>query len=78
MSLTKVSYSMIEAAPINVADYGAVGDGVANDTASLIAAEAAAYAAGMVLYVPAGTYNFNGAWTVRVNLYGYGAKIYCR
>ena len=75
MSLTKVSYSMIEAAPINVADYGAVGDGVANDTASLIAAEAAAYAAGMVLYVPAGTYNFNGAWTVRVNLYGYGAKI---
>jgi hypothetical protein len=38
MSLTKVSYSMIEAAPVNVADFGAVGDGVADDTAAIQAA----------------------------------------
>ena len=36
MSLTKVTYSMIEAAPINVADYGAVGDGVTNDTTAFV------------------------------------------
>lgn len=41
MSLTKVSYSMIQAAPINVVDYGAVGDGTTNDTAAFVAAFAA-------------------------------------
>jgi len=32
MSLTKVTYSMIESAPINVLDFGYVGDGVTDDT----------------------------------------------
>lgn len=35
MSLTKVSYSMIIGAPVTPQDFGAVGDGVANDTAAL-------------------------------------------
>jgi hypothetical protein len=35
MSLTKVTYSMINGSPINVLDYGAVGDGVADDTAAV-------------------------------------------
>lgn len=35
MSLTKVSYSMITGAALNVADFGAVGDGVTNDTAAI-------------------------------------------
>jgi hypothetical protein len=38
MSLTKATYSMIEGTPINLADYGVVGDGVADDTAAIQAA----------------------------------------
>ena len=41
MSLTKVSYSMIQAAPINVSDYGAVGNGTTDDTAAFVNAFAA-------------------------------------
>lgn len=38
MALTKATYSMIEDAPLNVKDFGAVGDGVADDTAAVLAA----------------------------------------
>lgn len=41
---------------VNVRDYGARGDGVANDTAAFQAAQTAALTRGKVIYVPNGTY----------------------
>jgi len=38
MSLTKVTYAMIEGASVNVLDYGATGDGTTDDTAAIQAA----------------------------------------
>ena len=55
MSLTKATYSMIDGAPANVLDYGAVGDGVADDTAAF----ALAIATGKAVFVPKGTYKTN-------------------
>lgn len=52
MSLTKVTYSMIESAPANVLDYGAVADGVTDSTAAFTAA----LAASKIVYVPLGKY----------------------
>lgn len=45
MSLTKVSYSLIQNAPINVKDYGAKGDGSTDDTSAIQAAATFAGAA---------------------------------
>lgn len=56
MALTQVTYTMISDAPANVRDYGAVGDGVADDTAAIRAAMAAAN----TVYFPAGTYLIKG------------------
>lgn len=50
MSLTKVSFSMIDSVPISIRDYGAVGDGTTDDTAAIQAAMTAA--AGGALYIP--------------------------
>lgn len=68
MSLTKATYSMIEGAPVNVLDYGAVGNGVANDTAAFNAAIAAA--GSQSIYVPEGTYLITG--TVTGSFFSYG------
>jgi hypothetical protein len=65
MSLTKVTYSMIKGAPVNVLDFGAVGDGTTDDTAAIQAAINKCAAGthtkdglvlGQALYIPAGTF----------------------
>lgn len=55
MSLTKVSFSMIYGAPINVLDYGADASGVADSTTAI----QAAINAGTNIYFPSGTYLIN-------------------
>jgi hypothetical protein len=76
MSLTKVSYSMITGSPVNVMDFGAVGDGTTPDTTAITNAEAFAYANGGVLFFPSGkTFTYNGTFTCRVSISGYGSTL---
>lgn len=79
MSLTKVTYSMIENAPIDVVNYGAVGDGVADDTAAIQAAIDAAYTRnGGTVYLPSGSYKITSTLTIQqsnVVLVGDGSDI---
>jgi hypothetical protein len=69
MALTKVTYSMIKGAAANVLDFGAVGNGVADDTVAIQLA-ADSLPNGGSLYIPKGTYkvsakiNFNDKTTV--------------
>jgi hypothetical protein len=74
MSLTKVSYSLITGAPVNAVDYG-VSTAAADNSAAIIAAEAAAYAAGAILYFPPGSYNTSTAQVYRCSISGYGATL---
>jgi hypothetical protein len=71
MSLTKASYSMITGAPANVLDYGAVGNGIANDTNAFNLA----IATGKRVYVPAGTYKCNAIINNKTIIYGDGSTI---
>jgi hypothetical protein len=71
MSLTKVSYSMIDAAPINVADYGATGDGTTDDTVAIQAAfNAVSASGGTVVFEPGKTYMINGSYLPIQTLFG--------
>ena len=76
MSLTKVSYSMITGAPVNVKDYGAVGDGVTNDAVAMQAAITAVATTGQAIYIPTGTYIINSvlSTTGHLNMFGDGEK----
>jgi hypothetical protein len=70
MSLTKVSYSMIEGTSINVLDFGAVADGVTDNTTAINNAAAKAFTNGNSLYFPAGIYLVSGKLTIGVPIFG--------
>lgn len=72
MSLTKVSYSMIEGEVLNVLDFGAVGNGVANDTTAI----QAALNAGSKVYFPTGTYLITAPLVVNGNQAIFGDSPY--
>ena len=76
MSLTKLSYSMIQGAPVSVLDFGAVGDGVTNNATAFQAAIDAVATSGKTIYVPAGSYKINSALTTsgHFNIFGDGDK----
>ena len=77
MSLTKVSYAMINGDSLNVLDYGATGDGVTDDTAAIQAAIAAALANGKSVFIPAGTYILQGTLNggTKLKLFGEGVGL---
>jgi hypothetical protein len=67
MALTKVSYSMIDGAPLNVVDFGAVGNGITNDTAAIQAA-INALPAGQTLNGNGSTYLVTSSLTLKANM----------
>lgn len=75
MSLTKVTYSMIAGAPVSVLDFGAVGDGVANDTVAI--QNAINSVTQGTVYFPPGVYlvSANISLKSNVNLQGENAKL---
>ena len=76
MSLTKVTYSMISGAPVNVDDFGAAGDGVTDDTAAIQAALSSG--ANEIVFAQGKTYLVNGGLTcstVGAVISAYGATV---
>ena len=61
---------------VSVKDFGAVGDGIANDTAAIQAALNAAIAANRALYIPGGTYNITSLTYQLTAVTGNGILIY--
>ncbi len=62
--------------PLNVKDYGAVGDGTADDTAAIQAALDAVPTGGRAVYIPAGRYRITSTLLIKIDgttLYGDGA-----
>lgn len=72
MALTKATFSLIEGAVVNVLDYGAIGNGTADDTAAITAA----LATGASVYFPEGTYktDLQTLSTAGQTLFGAGEK----
>lgn len=64
MSLTKASFSLINGTPINVLDYGAVGNGTTDSTTAIQAAINAAAVNNQLLYFPTGTYLVTNTLTI--------------
>ena len=67
MSLTKVSYSLINGAPANALDFGAVANGTTNNTAAVQLALNSLPTAGGLVEIPAGCRFYLTALTFRQN-----------
>lgn len=77
MALTKATYSMISGAVVNIKDYGAVGDGTADDTAAIQAAIDSG-AGGLSVFIAPGTYKITSTIYLRrnkVRLFGAGPGV---
>lgn len=73
MSLTKATYSLIDGAPANVLDYGAVGDGAADDSAAIQAAiDYVESLGGGIVFFPIGEYRCNVVLKANVTLTSMG------
>jgi parallel beta-helix repeat protein len=68
MSLTKVSYAMINGSPASVLDYGAIGDNATNSTANI----QAAVDNNSIVYLPYGTYLTNATLNIPANVTFFG------
>lgn len=75
MALTKVTYSMIKDAATNIADYGAVGNGTADDTTAIQDAINDAIATSGHLFIPPGTY-IASTLTISGSLTVFGSGVY--
>jgi len=64
MALTKVSYSMITGAPLNVLDYGADPTGVADSQPAI---QAAINSGAVEIIIPSGTYRINSPLVINKN-----------
>lgn len=71
MALTKVHNRLIQGSASNVKDFGAVGDGVADDTAAI----QSAIDNGNTLYFPEGTYKITSSLDWSVSAFSYGDAI---
>ena len=66
MSLTKVSYSMIAGAPVNIKDFGATGDGVTDDTSAIQTAIDYSINNKLDLYAPSGDYLIESSLIIKL------------
>ena len=66
MALTKVNFRMVDGLPVNVKDFGAVGDGSNNDLPAIQAAIDFALTANVgEVFIPAGNYLIDGTLQIR-------------
>ena len=72
MSLTKATYSMVLGASLNVLDYGASGDGIADDTQAIQNTIDAAVIQNKAVYFPNGTYLITSTIDLPNNVTLYG------
>jgi hypothetical protein len=74
MALTKVSYSMINGAPVNIKDFGAVGDYTTDDTAAFVNFLTYIENNNKAGYIPSGVYRITSSIDLPSGIKLYGDK----